>query len=109
MLAESGQTEAGLDQLARVGFDTLGLQTYLTAGPKEARAWTIRKGWTAPQAAGVIHTDFERGFIKAEVVSFEDLVETGSVAAARAAGKARVEGKDYVMADGDVVEFRFNV
>ncbi len=109
MLAESGQAEAGLDQLARVGFDTLGLQTYLTAGPKEARAWTIRKGWTAPQAAGVIHTDFERGFIKAEVVSFEDLVETGSVAAARAAGKARVEGKDYVMADGDVVEFRFNV
>ena len=109
MLAESGQAEPGLAQLARVGFHTLGLQTYLTAGPKEARAWTIRKGWTAPQAAGVIHTDFERGFIKAEVVSFDDLVEAGSVAAARAAGKARVEGKDYVMADGDVVEFRFNV
>jgi GTP-binding protein YchF len=109
MLAETGQEEAGLDQLARVGFDTLGLQTYLTAGPKEARAWTIRKGWTAPQAAGVIHTDFERGFIKAEVISFDDLVEAGSVAGARAAGKARVEGKDYVMADGDVVEFRFNV
>ncbi|MBD8078141.1 redox-regulated ATPase YchF [Cellulosimicrobium arenosum] len=109
MLAESGVEEAGLDQLARVGFDTLGLQTYLTAGPKESRAWTIGKGWTAPQAAGVIHTDFERGFIKAEVVSFDDLVEAGSVQAARAAGKARIEGKDYTMADGDVVEFRFNV
>ncbi|MCU1433078.1 MAG: ychF [Actinotalea sp.] len=109
MLAESGQSEPGLNQLARVGFHTLGLQTYLTAGPKEARAWTIRTGWTAPQAAGVIHTDFERGFIKAEVISFEDLVSAGSIAAARAAGKARIEGKDYVMADGDVVEFRFNV
>jgi GTP-binding protein YchF len=109
MLAESGVEEPGLDQLARVGFGTLGLQTYLTAGPKESRAWTIRTGWTAPQAAGVIHTDFERGFIKAEVVSFDDLVEAGSVQAARAAGKARIEGKDYVMADGDVVEFRFNV
>ncbi len=109
MLSETGQEEAGLDQLARVGFTTLGLQTYLTAGPKEARAWTIRKGWTAPQAAGVIHTDFERGFIKAEVISFDDLVDTGSVAAARSAGKARMEGKDYVMQDGDVVEFRFNV
>jgi ribosome-binding ATPase len=107
MLAESGQAEAGLDQLARVGFHTLGLQTYLTAGPKAARAWTIRQGWTAPQAAGVIHTDFERGFIKAEVISFDDLVETGSVAAARAAGKARIEGRDYVMAEGDVVDFRF--
>ncbi len=109
MLADSGQAEPGLDQLARVGFHTLGLQTYLTAGPKEARAWTIKQGWTAPQAAGVIHTDFERGFIKAEVISFADLVEAGSVAAARSAGKARIEGKDYVMADGDVVEFRFNV
>ncbi len=109
MLADSGQAEPGLDQLARVGFHTLGLQTYLTAGPKEARAWTIRQGWTAPQAAGVIHTDFERGFIKAEVISFADLVEAGSIAAARSAGKARIEGKDYVMADGDVVEFRFNV
>ena len=109
MLADAGQEESGLDQLARVGFHTLGLQTYLTAGPKEARAWTIRRGWTAPQAAGVIHTDFERGFIKAEVVSFDDLVAAGSVAAARAAGKARIEGKDYVMVDGDVVEFRFNV
>ena len=109
MLAETGQEEAGLDQLARVGFHTLGLQTYLTAGPKESRAWTIRKGWTAPQAAGVIHTDFERGFIKAEVISFADLMDAGSIAAARSAGKARIEGKDYVMADGDVVEFRFNV
>ncbi|SFE81180.1 hypothetical protein SAMN04488035_0607 [Flavimobilis marinus] len=109
MLAENGQEQAGLDQLANVGFHTLGLQTYLTAGPKESRAWTIRRGWTAPQAAGVIHTDFERGFIKAEVIGFEDLVEAGSVAAARAAGKARIEGKDYVMQDGDVVEFRFNV
>jgi ribosome-binding ATPase len=107
MLAETGQDEPGLDQLARVGFHTLGLQTYLTAGPKESRAWTIHQGWTAPQAAGVIHTDFQKGFIKAEVISFEDLVETGSVAAARAAGKARIEGKDYVMVDGDVVEFRF--
>jgi GTP-binding protein YchF len=109
MLAENGQAESGLDQLARVGFHTLGLQTYLTAGPKESRAWTIHQGWTAPQAAGVIHTDFQKGFIKAEVISFEDLVEAGSVAAARAAGKARIEGKDYVMVDGDVVEFRFNV
>ena len=108
LLASTGQDESGLDQLARIGFDTLGLQTYLTAGPKESRAWTIGKGWKAPQAAGVIHTDFEKGFIKAEVISFDDLVETGSVAAARAAGKARLEGKDYVMQDGDVVEFRFN-
>ena len=109
MLADNGQEEAGLDQLARVGFHTLGLQSYLTAGPKESRAWTIHRGWTAPQAAGVIHTDFQKGFIKAEVISFDDLVAAGSVAAARAAGKARIEGKDYVMADGDVVEFRFNV
>ena len=109
MLAETGQAEPGLDQLARVGFHTLGLQTYLTSGPKETRAWTIHRGWTAPQAAGVIHTDFQRGFIKAEVIGYADLVELGSVVAARAAGKARIEGKDYVMADGDVVEFRFNV
>ncbi|MFT0761490.1 redox-regulated ATPase YchF [Actinomyces sp. F1_1611] len=109
MLAEAGQAESGLDQLARVGFHTLGLQTYLTAGPKEARAWTIHQGDTAPQAAGVIHTDFQKGFIKAEVVSFEDLVEFGSVAEARAKGRVRMEGKDYVMHDGDVVEFRFNV
>ncbi len=109
LLASTGQEESGLDQLARIGFDTLGLQTYLTAGPKESRAWTIHKGWKAPQAAGVIHTDFEKGFIKAEVISFDDLVATGSVHEARAKGKARMEGKEYVMQDGDVVEFRFNV
>ena len=109
MLADMGVEEPGLDALARVGFDTLGLQTYLTAGPKESRAWTIRKGATAPEAAGVIHTDFQRGFIKAEIVSFDDLVAAGSMNAAKAAGKVRMEGKDYVMSDGDVVEFRFNV
>ncbi len=107
MLAELGVEEPGLDVLARVGFETLGLQTFLTAGPKEARAWTIRRGATAPEAAGVIHTDFQRGFIKAEVVSYGDLVAAGSMAAAKAAGKVRIEGKDYVMSDGDVVEFRF--
>ncbi|HWU22168.1 MAG TPA: redox-regulated ATPase YchF [Nocardioides sp.] len=107
-LAEAGVTEPGLEILARVGFDTLGLQTYLTAGPKESRAWTIRKGDTAPQAAGVIHTDFEKGFIKAEIVSFADLDAAGSMAKAKEAGRVRMEGKDYVMADGDVVEFRFN-
>jgi len=109
LLASTGQEESGLDQLARIGFDTLGLQTYLTAGPKESRAWTIHKGDKAPQAAGVIHTDFEKGFIKAEIIGFDDLVATGSIAEARAKGKARIEGKDYVMQDGDVVEFRFNV
>jgi GTP-binding protein YchF len=109
LLQGMGQEESGLSQLVRIGFGTLGLQTYLTAGPKETRAWTIRKGATAPEAAGVIHTDFQRGFIKAEIVSFDDLVAEGSVASARAAGKARMEGKDYVMRDGDVVEFRFNV
>jgi GTP-binding protein YchF len=109
MLAEMGVDEPGLETLARVGFDTLGLQTYLTAGPKETRAWTIPKGATAPEAAGVIHTDFQRGFIKAEVVSFDDLMAAGSMLKAREAGKVRMEGKDYVMQDGDVVEFRFNV
>ncbi|WP_427889462.1 redox-regulated ATPase YchF [Kribbella sp. GL6] len=109
MLTEMGIDEPGLDVLARVGFDTLGLQTYLTAGPKESRAWTIKRGATAPEAAGVIHTDFQRGFIKAEIVSFDDLIEAGSMNAARAAGKVRMEGKDYIMQDGDVVEFRFNV
>jgi GTP-binding protein YchF len=109
LLSSLGQQESGLDQLARVGFQTLGLQTYLTAGPKESRAWTVRKGWKAPQAAGVIHTDFEKGFIKAEVVSFQELDKAGSMADAKAAGKVRMEGKDYVMQDGDVVEFRFNV
>jgi GTP-binding protein YchF len=109
MLAEMGVDEPGLETLARVGFETLGLQTYLTAGPKESRAWTITRGATAPEAASVIHTDFQRGFIKAEIVSYDDVVAAGSMSAAKAAGKVRIEGKDYVMADGDVVEFRFNV
>jgi ribosome-binding ATPase len=109
MLAELGVDEPGLEVLARVGFDTLGLQTYLTAGPKESRAWTIRKGATAPEAAGVIHTDFQKGFIKAEIVSFDELMSAGSMLKARELGKVRMEGKDYVMQDGDVVEFRFNV
>ena len=109
MLNDLGIDESGLNQLARVGFDTLGLQTYLTAGPKEVRAWTINKGATAPEAAGVIHTDFQKGFIKAEIVSYDDLIAAGSVAKAREAGKARMEGKDYVMQDGDVTEFRFIV
>jgi GTP-binding protein YchF len=108
-LAEAGIAEPGLEVLARVGFDTLGLQTYLTAGPKEVRAWEIKKGATAPEAAGVIHTDFQKGFIKAEVVSYDDLMAAGSVTKARELGKVRMEGKDYVMQDGDVVEFRFNV
>ena len=106
LLESIGQHERGLDALARAGFHTLKLQTYLTAGPKEARAWVIHQGDTAPKAAGVIHTDFEKGFIKAEVVSFDDLTTAGSMAAAKAAGKVRMEGKDYVMSDGDVVEFR---
>jgi len=109
LLESIGQTERGLDALARAGFHTLKLQTFLTAGPKESRAWTIHQGDTAPKAAGVIHTDFEKGFIKAEIVSYDDLMEAGSMAAAKSAGKVRIEGKDYVMADGDVVEFRFNV
>jgi GTP-binding protein YchF len=109
LLAAIGQPEPGLDQLIRVGFRTLGLQTYLTAGPKESRAWTIPVGATAPEAAGVIHSDFQRGFIKAEIVGYDELVAAGSMAAAKAAGKVRIEGKDYVMQDGDVVEFRFNV
>ncbi len=106
LLSELGLGEPGLNQLARAGFAALGLATFLTAGPKEARAWTIRAGATAPEAAGVIHTDFQRGFIKAEIISFDDLMAAGSVVAARAAGKARIEGKEYVMRDGDVVEFR---
>ena len=109
LLKSIGLEEPGLATLARVGFKTLGLQTYLTAGPKEARAWTIHKGDTAPAAAGVIHTDFQKGFIKAEVISFDDLVAAGSMNEARAKGKVRMEGKEYIMRDGDVVEFRFNV
>ena len=107
-LADAGISEPGLEVLARVGFDTLGLQTYLTAGPKEVHAWEIKKGATAPEAAGVIHTDFQKGFIKAEIVSYDDLMAAGSVAKAREQGKVRMEGKDYVMQDGDVVEFRFS-
>jgi ribosome-binding ATPase len=106
MAAELGMGEPGLNRLAHAGFAALGLQTFLTAGPKETRAWEIRVGATAPEAAGVIHTDFQRGFIKAEIVAYDDLVAAGSMAAARAAGKVRIEGKDYVMRDGDVVEFR---
>jgi ribosome-binding ATPase len=109
LLAEAGMGEPGLAKLASAGFRALGLTTFLTAGPKEVRAWEIPIGATAPEAAGVIHTDFKRGFIKAEIVSYDDLVALGSVAAVRAAGKARIEGKDYVMQGGDVVEFRFNV
>ncbi len=109
LLKSIGLDEPGLSTLARVGFKTLGLQTYLTAGEKEARAWTIHKGDTAPMAAGVIHTDFQKGFIKAEIISFDDLVAAGSMTEARSRGKVRMEGKDYIMQDGDVVEFRFNV
>ncbi len=101
--------EAGLTQMIHAAYDLLGLQSYLTAGPKEVRAWTIHQGWTAPQAAGVIHTDFEKGFIAAQVVNYDDLVAAGSEANARAAGKIRTEGKTYVMQPDDVVEFRFNV
>lgn len=110
MLEDAGLKESGLDQLARVGFDILGLQTFLTAGEKEVRAWQIHKGWTAPQAAGVIHTDFEKGFIKAEVISYDDFVAAdGSYTKVKEEGKMRLEGKDYVMRDGDIVEFKFNV
>jgi GTP-binding protein YchF len=109
LLGSYGQHESGLAQLSRVGFATLGLQTFLTAGPKESRAWTIHRGATAPEAAGVIHSDFQKHFIKAEVVGYDELVAAGSLTALRAAGKARVEGKEYVMRDGDVVEFRVGV
>lgn len=107
LLQSVGQEESGLTILARAGFETLGLQTFLTAGPKESRAWTIRNGATAPEAAGVIHTDFQRGFIKAEIVSYDELVAAGSMAKARSRGQVRLEGKEYVMRDGDVVDFRF--
>jgi len=109
LLADYGVVESGLAKLARAAYDTLGLQSYLTAGEKEVRAWTIKKGFTAPQAAGVIHTDFERGFIAAQIVDYDDLVSAGSESAARANGKLRTEGKTYVMQPNDVVEFRFNV
>ena len=110
MLADAGLEESGLDQLARVGYDTLGLSTFLTAGEKEVRAWQIHKGYTAPQAAGVIHTDFEKGFIKADIVSYDDFVAAeGSMVKIKEEGKLRQEGRDYVMQDGDIVEFKFNV
>lgn len=109
LLESYGQTQSGLVQLIHAAYDTLGLQSYLTAGDKEVRAWTIRQGDTAPQAAGVIHGDFERGFIAADIVKYDDLVAAGSLAAARTAGKLRTEGKTYVMQEGDVVEFKFNV
>ena len=108
-LQDLGIDEPGLDKLARATYQLLGLQTYFTAGEKEIRAWTIRKGWKAPQAAGVIHTDFERGFIKAEVYAIEDLVNVGSEKGLREAGKLRIEGKEYIVKDGDVMHFRFNV
>lgn len=109
LLTSYGVEETGLQQLIHSAYDTLGLQSYLTAGPKEVRAWTIHKGYTAPQAAGVIHGDFERGFIAAQIVDYDDLVAAGTEAAAKAAGKVRTEGKTYVMQPGDIVEFRFNV
>lgn len=109
LLSDYGVSDSGLNQLIRAAYRTLGLQSYLTAGPKEVHAWTIHQGWTAPQAAGVIHTDFEKGFIAAQIVSYPDLVAAGSEANARAAGKLRTEGKTYVMQPDDIVEFRFNV
>ena len=108
-LSELGLHESGLDRLIKVCYDLLGLMSYLTAGEQEVRAWTIEKGTKAPQAAGKIHSDFERGFIRAEVIQYKDLIELGSLAAAREKGLVRSEGKEYVMQDGDVVLFRFNV
>ena len=108
-LSELGLEEAGLDRLIRAGYALLALETYFTVGPKEARAWTIRKGTMAPQAAGVIHGDFERGFIRAETIAYDDFVALGGEAAAKEAGKMRAEGKDYIVQDGDVMLFRFNV
>ncbi|HET7616449.1 MAG TPA: DUF933 domain-containing protein, partial [Bacillales bacterium] len=108
-LQDLGIPESGLDQLIRASYDLLGLATYFTAGEPEVRAWTFRNGMKAPQAAGIIHTDFERGFIRAEVVSYDDLIAAGSMAAVRDEGKLRLEGKEYVVRDGDVIHFRFNV
>ena len=108
-LADMGLLEPGLNRLVRATFDLLGLQTYFTAGPKEVRAWTVRKGASAPQAAGVIHTDFEKGFIRAEVIAYDDYVNLGGEAKAKEGGKMRLEGKDYIVKDGDVMHFRFNV
>jgi ribosome-binding ATPase YchF (GTP1/OBG family) len=109
LLESYGVKETGLLQLIHAAYDILGLQSYLTAGSDEVRAWTIKKGSTAPQAAGVIHTDFERGFIAAQVVDYDDLITAGSEVAAKSAGKMRTEGRDYVMRPNDIVEFRFNV
>ncbi|MGZ5088584.1 MAG: DUF933 domain-containing protein, partial [Usitatibacter sp.] len=108
-LDDMGMTEPGLDRLIHATYDLLGLQTYFTAGEKEVRAWTVKKGATAPQAAGVIHTDFEKGFIRAEVIAYDDYVKLGGEAKAKEAGKMRLEGKDYIVKDGDVMHFRFNV
>jgi ribosome-binding ATPase YchF (GTP1/OBG family) len=108
-LDDLGMQEPGLARVIRAAYSLLGLQTYFTAGPKEARAWTVRAGATAPQAAGVIHTDFERGFIRAEIIGYDDYVASGGEQGAKEAGKLRVEGKDYIVRDGDVIHFRFNV
>jgi ribosome-binding ATPase YchF (GTP1/OBG family) len=108
-LDDLGMQESGLARVIRAAYSLLGLQTYFTAGPKEARAWTVRAGATAPQAAGVIHTDFERGFIRAEIIGYDDYVASGGEQGAKEAGKLRVEGKDYIVRDGDVIHFRFNV
>ena len=108
-LSSYGVEESGLEKIIRTGFHTLGLNSYFTAGPKEVRAWTIHKGWRSPQAAGVIHTDFEKGFIRAEVISYEDYIKYGSESACKSAGVMRIEGKDYVVQDGDIMHFLFNV
>jgi len=108
-LTDLGMEEPGLDRVIRAGYDLLGLQTYFTAGVKEVRAWTIHKGDTAPQAAGVIHTDFERGFIRAQTISYEDFIQFKGEAGAKEAGKMRAEGKEYIVKDGDVLNFLFNV
>ena len=108
-LADIGMEEPGLDRVIRAGYELLGLQTYFTAGVKEVRAWTVKQNATAPQAAGVIHTDFEKGFIRAEVICYDDFIEFKGEAGAKEAGRWRLEGKDYIVADGDVVHFRFNV
>jgi GTP-binding protein YchF len=107
-LATAGLQEPGLIKLIHAGYDLLGLQTYFTVGPKEARAWTVHKGWTAPQAAGVIHTDFEKGFIRAETISYDDFITYNGEQGAKEAGKMRLEGKDYIVREGDVMHFRFN-
>jgi GTP-binding protein YchF len=108
-LADMGLEEPGLNRVIRAGYKLLGLQTYFTAGEKEVRAWTVRRGSTAPQAAGVIHTDFERGFIRAETIAYDDYIKYKGEAGARDAGRLRLEGKDYVVREGDVLHFRFNV